>query len=115
MRNRLWIAGSIGALSLPLAGNVAHAAERPAAALLQSAIAAQGGEAALRSIKTLRVATEGYRNMLEQSERPEGPYIVAFQRLTIDHDVAGKRWRARTEGSIPPFATYVAEIVTDDK
>ena len=33
--------------------------------------------------------------MLEQSERPEGPYIVEFQRTTVEHDVAGERWRRR--------------------
>jgi hypothetical protein len=114
MPDRMRIAGCIGALSISIAGNVAIAAERPAITLLQSAIAAQGGEAALRSIKTLRVKTDGYRNMLEQSERPEGPYIVEFQRVTVEHDVTKHRWRARTESSIPPFADYAAEIVADD-
>ena len=114
MLDGLRLAGCVGALTLTLAGTEAIAAERPAITLLRSAIAAQGGEAALRSIRTLRVKSDGYRNMLEQSERPEGPYIVEFQRVTTEHDLARHRWRARTESSIPPFADYAAEIVTDD-
>lgn len=91
----------------------AWAADPAAVALLRQALDAQGGEAALGSIRTLRVVTDGYRNMLEQSERPEGPYIVEFQRTTVEHDVAGNRWRRRVESSIPPFADYAMETVVD--
>lgn len=43
--------------------------------LLAEAIAAQGGEEKLRSIHSDRIAAMRLRNAVEQSVRPEGPYI----------------------------------------
>src|SRR6516165_9278667 len=42
---------------------------------VETAIARMGGEAALRSLATVKLESNGYRNLLEQSERPEGPWI----------------------------------------
>ncbi|WP_457309718.1 hypothetical protein [Sphingomonas sp. UYAg733] len=51
--------------------------------------------------------------MLEQSERPEGPFIVEFQRETVELDTVQYRWRRKVESSIPPFANSVSETVAD--
>ena len=53
-----------------------HAADHKATALLHQAIQAQGGEQALRSLKSVQWEAFGYRNELEESERPEdGSYF----------------------------------------
>src|SRR5689334_24996645 len=46
---------------------------------IESALNAMGGEAKLRAIKSLRIVRQGYLNLIEQSERPEGPYIPALE------------------------------------
>jgi hypothetical protein len=62
--------------------SAAHANDPKASSLLHEAIEAQGGEAALRAIRTLQWQSKGYRNALEQSERPEGPYVTEFTSVT---------------------------------
>jgi hypothetical protein len=54
---------------------------KPASAhdLVADGIAAQGGRERLQAIRAVQLETTGYRNMLEQSERPTGPYIPEFQ------------------------------------
>jgi len=66
-----------------LSGAAVHAApdagpDPQAVALVTAALRAQGGEARLRAIEAVRVRWVGYRNMLEQSIRPDGPYIPEF-------------------------------------
>jgi hypothetical protein len=62
-----------------------------ASALLHQALDAQGGEQLLRSIHTVQWTASGYRNELEQSERPEGPYITDFLSIREVDDYAGSR------------------------
>jgi hypothetical protein len=47
-----------------------------AASLLRQSLEAQGGEQKLRAIKTVQWDAFGYRNEVEESERPEGPYVT---------------------------------------
>jgi len=68
--------------------------------LLHLAIDAQGGEAALRAIDNVEIEANGYRNYLEQSERPEGPYIVEFQKITEIHDQKNQRMRHSQKGQV---------------
>lgn len=72
---------------------LAAAADATSTALLKQALAAQGGEAQLRAVKTVAFEASGYRNMLEQSERPEGPYYVEFQEVKEIHDHPGAALR----------------------
>jgi hypothetical protein len=44
--------------------------------LLHAGLAAMGGEDKIRNLSGLHMQATVERNMLEQSERPEGPYIV---------------------------------------
>ncbi|WP_457313397.1 hypothetical protein [Sphingomonas sp. UYAg733] len=91
----------------------AHAADPAAGALLRQALTAQGGEATLRTIGTVRWSATGYRNMLEQSERPEGPYIVEHQMVSDVHDHQRGRQRSVTESSIYPVAKFTTGFVAD--
>ncbi len=51
------------------------------AELLHNALAAMGGEQKIRDLKTIHMTMLGHRNFLEQSERPEGPYIVEYEEI----------------------------------
>jgi hypothetical protein len=72
-------------------------------ALLHQALAAQGGEAKLRALRSVTVETEGYRNMLEQSERPEGPYLLEFHTVSEVRDYAHDRLRVVDAESTYPL------------
>jgi hypothetical protein len=65
----------------------------PARSYVSEAVAQIGGEAALRNLKTVRFEAVGHRNMLEQSERPEGPYIVQYDHITQLRDLEHQRWK----------------------
>jgi len=113
--------GSVaGILALALGGTTAilptEACGQPkatgtAAMIVARAIAAQGGAERLRAIRTVQWSATGYRNMLEQSERPEGPYITEFQTVTEADDYAADRHRSVVAATVYPFGTSTAGIV----
>ena len=74
-----------------------------ASALLHQALDAQGGEQLLRSIHTVQWTASGYRNELEQSERPEGPYITDFVSIREVDDYAGSRSFRSIETAVYPL------------
>lgn len=90
-----------------LAASLAHAnqsAPRAAAAApeearraVRSALAAMGGEARWRALKSVGVEGIGHVNAVEQSERPEGPYIVSYEQTNDLIDLAGARMRRTVE------------------
>ena len=84
-----------------------------AVALLRQAIEAQGGETALRRISSVRWEAHGYRNMLEQSERPEGPYIPEFETTIETHDQANGRFRSITKSAVYPGFQYSSGVIAD--
>ncbi len=73
-----------------------------AAILLNQALGAQGGEQKLRAIKNVQWDAFGYRNELEESERPEGPYVTEFNTISEVHDFSGQRYRGLTTLEIYP-------------
>ena len=79
--------------------------------LIAQALAAQGGEKMLRAIRSVSWIGTGYRNMVEQSERPEGPYLTEFQTITETDDYAGDRHRTVTAATVYPFGTTTSGIV----
>jgi hypothetical protein len=52
-----------------------------------------GGEARLASVRGIRTDTIGHEWALEQSERPEGPWMAHYQQRTELRDSAGQRLR----------------------
>jgi hypothetical protein len=86
-------------------------ADAASSTLLLQALAAQGGEQKLRAIKTVAFESSGYTNMLEQSERPEGPYLVEFRELSEWHDHAHLALRREVRGTLPPTQHYAATTV----
>lgn len=63
-----------------------------ARAVLARAAVAMGGEANLRRIVTVRYDWRGYRNLLEQSERPDGPWIPQIEQGRTMLDWSAHRW-----------------------
>jgi len=61
--------------------------------LMLKAIQAMGGEDKLRGIATLTLDGIGHEYAVEQSERPEGPYVVAYQQITETRDFELNRLR----------------------
>lgn len=73
-----------------------------ASALLHQALDAQGGEQKLRALRTVQWSAAGYRNELEESERPEGPYITDFLTLREVDDYAGNRSLYTVDAAVYP-------------
>jgi len=73
-----------------------------------------GGEEKLRALSTVRFSAMGHRNLLEQSERPEGPYIVEYDQITELRDLEDDRLRQTTEMKVLNFpANKVSTTVAD--
>jgi len=92
-----------------------YAADPAALALIHTGLAAQGGEMKLRTIHSVQWEASGYRNELEQSERPEGPYIVQMNDLTEIHDLAGHRYLSRQLSSLYPVDRFTNTVVVSDQ
>jgi hypothetical protein len=98
---------------LLLASPAARAADARSTVLLHQALEAQGGEQKLRALRSVQWEASGYRNLLEQSERPEGPYFTEFLSVTEIHDIARRRFRSSTEGSVYPVYKISSMAVVD--
>ncbi len=82
--------------------------------LIHEAIEAQGGEKELRAIQTVQWSATGYRNELEQSERPEGPYITDFLSMREVDDYAEGRSLSHTEATVYPLYKSDSTTVVAD-
>lgn len=82
-------------------------------ALLHRALAAQGGEERLRAIQSVVWKMEGYRQEVEQSERPEGPYIQEFDTTDEVHDYAHSRLCVSIKANVPPAFKFSETTVAD--
>lgn len=84
--------------------------------LVDLAIEAMGGLETLRGLHAVRLEGFEFQNMLEQSERPEGPYLVIASSFEEIRDLAGDRlWRSTTRRSIvhPPDGATSELVVAD--
>src|SRR5215510_4014142 len=88
----------LSALFLCLIPGLVQSTPAPSAsarAVIARAIDALGGETALRNISSLQIESLGHSYFIEQSERPEGPFIVGYVSASEKRDVAAGR--SRTE------------------
>jgi hypothetical protein len=60
---------------------------------LHESLAAMGGEQKVRALSTLHIQSSLVRSMLEQSERPEGPYILENNQVDEWRDLAHNSWK----------------------
>jgi hypothetical protein len=98
---------------LALSGHAAHFTSS-AKIIVHQALSAQGGEEKLRAIRDVQWEGVGYRNELEESERPEGPYLTDFLKLWEVDDYAHTRYRNRTETSVYPLYQGISTVVMSD-
>jgi len=75
----------------------AAAADKEATDLIQYAIEAMVGEQRLRAIGSISFKGIGHRYMLEQSERPEGPWLLDYFQISEWRDFQNGRLRQVTE------------------
>src|SRR5215469_10207337 len=72
-------------------------APEDAHAIVSRAIYALGGRAALEGIASLAIESIGHDYFIDQSERPEGPFIVMYVSTVETRDVAGGRSRVEQQ------------------
>ncbi|HVQ36539.1 MAG TPA: hypothetical protein VMS31_03350, partial [Pyrinomonadaceae bacterium] len=65
--------------------------------LVQAAASALGGEKRLRALKSIKLETIGHVHALEQSERPEGPWINVYEQVSELRDLSVTRERRTTD------------------
>src|SRR5262249_54294080 len=75
------------------AGSVPTSPPDAARDVVTRAIAAVGGEGALKNLVALDIESIGHEYYIDQSERPEGPFIVEYVSASEQRDVAGGRSR----------------------
>ena len=101
----------IAVLAIILTG-ASPSADPEARRWVETAVRRMGGEEALRRLATLKLESIGYRNLLEQSERPEGPWIPQIERVTEVWDAANGRWSETVEASVADD-TYKIQTIVD--
>lgn len=69
----------------------------PARAEVRAAVDAMGGESLWRDLGSIRVEGVGHEHALEQSERPEGPWITTYRQFAELRDLAAGRLRRHQE------------------
>lgn len=67
--------------------------------LIRQSIDAIGGEEAVKRLTSISYRVDGYRNLVEQSERPEGPAIPGIVSKDVVIDFAGKRMSQKQSSS----------------
>jgi hypothetical protein len=87
----LWLPAS------PAPGATAFDSVEKAKEYVQDGLAQMGGEQTVRGIKSVRFKAIGHRNELEQSERPEGPYIVEYDQISETRDFVARGLRRTVE------------------
>lgn len=99
-RATLTVLLTAAALALPSpAPAQASRADRPgnARAMVERAIEAMGGAARLAAVRTVRTESIGHSYAIEQSERPEGPFIAMYAQTTERRDHEHGRWRTESQ------------------
>lgn len=97
LEKRVCACAAFCALVLTVVSPRLHAAQDNARTRVQAAIQAMGGEERLQAIHSLRFKAIGQRTMLEQSERPEGPWLMDYFQVSEFVDFAHKRQRVDRE------------------
>ncbi|MDH5806021.1 MAG: hypothetical protein OEZ54_12645, partial [Gemmatimonadota bacterium] len=99
-------------VALPQSETLSDSAQILAGAWLNGAIDAMGGDR-LRNIGSIRTEQLGYVNALEQSERPEGPWIKVFQEVSEIRDPTTLQMRrSRRQRSGPWNPSWSGEMTT---
>jgi glyoxylase-like metal-dependent hydrolase (beta-lactamase superfamily II) len=88
---------SVCLLGILLSSAPQSARPEPARALVTRAIDAVGGVAALKSVASLQLESIGHEYFIDQSERPEGPFVTTYLQTAEKRDVTGGRSRIESQ------------------
>jgi hypothetical protein len=105
------------ALMAALVSSVSAQSALSARARIDAAIAAMGGEARLNALSSLKLETIGHDYALEQSERPEGPWLTTYTDTTEYRDLAHSARRIesrRRNWSFPQWSPATALVINGD-
>lgn len=91
--------GGVRAAGTPQATGAAQPPAGPASAagLVSEALEAMGGQATLLGIKTISLDAIGHHWALEQSERPEGPWLTIYEQRHEVRDLVQRRGTVETQ------------------
>ncbi|HEY6370312.1 MAG TPA: hypothetical protein VIX37_07015 [Candidatus Sulfotelmatobacter sp.] len=79
--------------------------------LLHEGLTAMGGEQKIRALSTLHIQSSVVRSMLEQSERPEGPYILENDQVEEWRDLAHGNWKRTVKAHVSMQPEFVMASV----
>ena len=85
-----------------------------AADLLHAGLAAMGGEQKVRGMNSLHFQATAVRSMIEQSERPEGPYFLENHKIEEWRDLAHASWRRTTKIDAPAQDEFTVDAAMSD-
>src|ERR1700722_776835 len=86
----------------------------PAAELIHVALSAMGGEEKIRNLNGIHFEASVVRNALEQSERPEGPYIVENSQVEEWRDLKHSAWRRTAKLHVAMQPEFVMTSVVSE-
>jgi hypothetical protein len=103
-----WFAGVLLSISI---GTQAQTVQSPAD-LMHAALAAMGGEEKVRQLTAFHFEAFAIRNELEESERPEGPYIIENDQVEEWRDLAHGNWKStvKIHGPMQPEFVTIAVV-----
>jgi glyoxylase-like metal-dependent hydrolase (beta-lactamase superfamily II) len=104
----------MSAVSLAAQKPAAKAPLVPAADRIAAAIEAMGGEERLKGIRSLRLESISHGYALEQSERPEGPWLTTYVETTEVRDFEHGRRRfdtRRRNWSYPSWSPVTSTVI----
>jgi len=108
---KIWLFAGI---LLALGAQTAAQVPQSAADLLHSALGAMGGEEKIRNLAGLHVEASVVRNELEESERPEGPFILENDQVEEWRDLAHGSWKSTTKIHGPFQPEFVTTVVVSE-
>lgn len=92
----------------------AYAGSKSADEAVKRAIDTMGGEERLRGIKNVHIKAVAHRYAMEQSERPEPPYLIEYQEIEEWHDYEHQSWRQNLNLIYPSLPSSKASVIVRD-
>jgi hypothetical protein len=112
--NQRWLAGAVLSVFTSLCIGVQAQTAPSATDLLHTALAAMGGEDKIRNLSSVHVEAFSIRNELEESERPEGPYILENDTIEEWRDFAHNNWKTIVKMHGPMQPEFVMTSTVSD-
>ncbi|MEW6126960.1 MAG: hypothetical protein AB1757_07970 [Acidobacteriota bacterium] len=93
-------------ITLNLAMSVFAVTPKDPKAWVRAAIEAMGGETQLKNLRSLKFEAIGHRFWVEQSERPEGPWIVSYDQITESRDLTNNKILRATQSKMEQLPNW---------